>query len=157
MLPAATKLDIHHKWGLFNISRNTIMKRAAKTAAGIASRRRLTKMMSQSAKEISHDRSSIRLAPVKRHHSTSASSLSSGISYLTYFFKDVVRTGSFNPPNPSLQSLDFPKLPGNSQSSLVSPLYQLPKFSAVLPYHLETAPNMFCKLSRWNWPSWKGN
>jgi hypothetical protein len=58
---------------------------------------------------------------------------------MTSFFKDIVRTGSFNPPNPILQSLDFPKVTGNSQPSLVSPLYQLPKFSAVLPYHLETA------------------
>jgi hypothetical protein len=58
---------------------------------------------------------------------------------MTSFLKDVVRTGSLNPPNPILQSLEFPKVTINNQSSSKSPLSHLPKFSAVSPYHLESA------------------
>jgi Peptidase family M3 len=56
------------------------------------------------------------------------------------FLKDVVRTGSLKPSNPILEALEFPKVNGKSQPLLSeSSLSHLPKFSAVSPYHLETA------------------
>lgn len=58
---------------------------------------------------------------------------------MTSFFKDVVRTGSLNPPNPILESLDFRNSDDPSKAPSSSPLSHLPKFSAVLPYHLEKA------------------
>ncbi|KAG7373252.1 peptidase M3 family protein [Nitzschia inconspicua] len=112
------------------------MKRAATAAS-----RRLTisyYYTSQSGRFPTHPQPNIQHA-VSNRDLTTASILSNGVTLMTSFLKDVVRTGSLNPPNPILQSLDFPKDADPNDPTGSSSLESLPKFSHVSPYHLKKA------------------